>query len=347
MRIIRGKYAGRSLSYAICRLRVLRDVVMTLLKGSCRLGLDQPRQRSVGADGRLRMQLGEELGQCHSELLQLEQGLSLGRLHYHPTRTLIEETCGPHDGHVMVVTIGLQGKSGFIGQDGSNLAFEAGHTTITAFRATPGERRYQANETASQLRVVIDQPTLCKYVGEERAAQVLGSGRLNRLDFRASSKAAQAHAAALVRYLQAGVVNPCNRLDLHIHTLSLLSEQFNLLAPQEGAASALSTTEIERIERARNVLCDQLHMPLTVDYLATTVGMNEHKLKEGFRQLFDTTPARMLLDLRMRKAMTLLEAGQQVAQAAWQVGYKYPNNFTVAFTRYYGRSPKSIFGKKR
>ena len=36
-----------------------------------------------------------------------------------------------------------------------------------------------------------------------------------------------------------------------------------------------------------------------------------------------------------------------VAQAAWQVGYKYPNNFTVAFTRYFGRSPKSIFGKKR
>ncbi|WEK31533.1 MAG: AraC family transcriptional regulator [Candidatus Pseudomonas phytovorans] len=320
---------------------------MTTVKGSCRLGMDQPRHRSVGQDGRMRMQLGEDLGQCHAELLQLEQGLSLGRLHYHPVRTLIEETCGPHDGHVMVVTVGLQGKSGFLGQDGSNLAFEAGHTTITAFRATPGERRYQANETASQLRVVIDQPTLCKYVGEERAAQVLGSGRLNRLDFRRSSKAAQAHAAALVRYLQAGELNPCNRLDLHIHTLSLLSEQFNLLAPQEGAASPLGTRDIERIERARNILCDQLHTPLTVDYLATAVGMNEHKLKEGFRHLFDTTPARMLLDLRMRKAMTLLESGQQVAQAAWQVGYKYPNNFTVAFTRYFGRTPKSIFGKKR
>lgn len=324
-----------------------RDVVMSTIKGNCRLGLDHPRQRSVQADGRLRMQLGEDVGNCYSELLQLEQGLSLGRLHYHPTRTLIEETCGPHDGHLMVVTIGLQGKSGFLGKDGSNLAFEAGQTTITAFRATPGERRYLANETASQLRVVIDQPTLCKYVGEERAAQVLGSGRLQRIDFRASSKAAQAHAAALVRYLQPGLLNPSNRLDLHIHTLSLLSEQFNLLAPQDGTASPLSTSEIERIERARNILCEQLHTALTVEYLATSVGMNEHKLKEGFRYLFDTTPARMLLDLRMRKAMTLLESGQQVAQAAWQVGYKYPNNFTVAFTRYFGRTPKSIFGKKR
>ncbi|MDR0280878.1 MAG: AraC family transcriptional regulator [Paucimonas sp.] len=319
---------------------------MTMSKGSCRLRLDHPHARTVLADGRLRMQLDDDLGNCYSELLQLEQGLSLGRLHYHPVRPLIEETCGPHSGHVMVVTIGLQGKSGFEGRD-NDVLFQAGHTTITAFRATPGERRYEANQTASQLRVVIDQAALCKYLGEQRAAQVLGNGRLNRLAFRASSSAAMGHAAALVRHLHPGPMNPSSRLDLHIHALSLLSEQFNLLAPPQPVASPLSASDVERIERARNLLHEQLHMPLTVEYLATSVGINEHKLKEGFRYLFDSTPARMLLDLRMRKAMTLLESGQQVAQAAWQVGYKYPNNFTVAFTRYFGRAPKSIFGRKR
>lgn len=319
---------------------------MTMLKGSCRLRLDHPRAHTALADGRLRMQLDEDLGHCYSELLQLEQGLSLGRLHYHPVRPLIEETCGPHNGHVMVVTIGLQGKSGFEGRD-NNVLFQAGHTTITAFRATPGERRYEANQTASQLRVVIDQSTLCKYLGDERAEQVLGNGRLNRLAFRASSSAVMGHAAALVRHMQPGPMNPSSRLDLHIHALSLLSEQFNLLAPQQSAASPLTASDVEKVERARTILSEQLHNTLTVGYLATAVGINEHKLKEGFRYLFDSTPARMLLDLRMRKAMTLLEAGQQVAQAAWQVGYKYPNNFTVAFTRYFGRSPKSIFGKRR
>lgn len=319
---------------------------MTTPKGSCRLRLDHPHARTVLTDGRLRMQLDEDLGHCYSELLQLEQGLSLGRLHYHPVRPLIEETCGPHNGHVMVVTIGLQGKSGFEGRD-NNVLFQAGHTTITAFRATPGERRYEANQTASQLRVVIDHNALCKYLGEERAGQVLGNGRLNRLAFRASSSAAIGHAAALVRHMQPGPMSPSSPLDLHIHTLSLLSEQFNLLAPQQPAASPLTATDVEKIERARTILSEQLHNPLTVDYLATAVGLNEHKLKEGFRYLFDSTPAKVLLDLRMRKAMTLLEAGQQVAQAAWQVGYKYPNNFTVAFTRYFGRPPKSIFGKKR
>jgi len=54
----------------------------------------------------------------------------------------------------------------------------------------------------------------------------------------------------------------------------------------------------------------------------------------------------LLLELRMRKAYALLESGQQVAQAGWQVGYKYPNNFSVAFARYFGRSPKAIFGSR-
>lgn len=321
---------------------------MSVTKGSCRLALEHPRARSVLDDGRLRLQLDETLGHCSSELLALEPGLTLGRLHYHPVRPLIEETCGPHEGHVMVMTIGLQGRSGFSGRDTNHLAFEAGHTTITAFRATPGERRYEANQTVSQLRVVIDEATLCKYVGAPRAAEVLGNGRLHRLAFRASTRAATAHAAALVRYLQPGGMQQASRLDLHIHTLSLLGEQINLLAPASAAsASPLSASDIERIERARNLLCEQLDQPLTLDYLATAVGINEQKLKEGFRYLFDSTPARLLLELRMRKAFTLLEAGQQVAQAAWQVGYKYPNNFTVAFTRYFGRTPKSIFGKKR
>lgn len=318
---------------------------MTLRKGSCRLHLDHPRTRVAMADGRVRVQLDEDLGRCHHDSLQLEPGLSLGRLHYQPSRRLIEESCGPHEGRVMVVTLGLQGKSGFTGRE-ADLVFQAGHATVTAFGATPGERRYEADQAVTQLRLVIDEATLGKYLGARRAAEMLGDGRLTRLAFRPASDAAMAHAAALVRYLSPGVMSPDTRLDLHIHALSLLSEQSSLSVPPQRGVSPLSAMDVERVERARDLLGEQLHKPLTVKYLAATVGINEHKLKEGFRCLFDSTPARILLELRMRRAMTLLEAGQQVGQVAWQVGYSYPNNFTVAFTRYFGRSPKSIFGRQ-
>jgi AraC family transcriptional activator of pyochelin receptor len=314
---------------------------------TCRVTAMVPRAREQHDDGRVRLHLDDQLGQCYSEHLALEEGLMLGRLHYHPTRPLIEETHAPHDGQVLVMTFGMQGKSGYRGKDASDLVFAAGHTTITTFGSVTGERRYDAGQTVSQLRVVVHERLLARYVGEQRATQLLGSGRLHHLDFRESSQAAMAHASALIRYMQPTVQGQLNRLDLQIHALSLLSEQVKILAPvQPTGPGALTTSDVARLERARDLLCEQMHTALTVDYVATSVGMNEHKLKQGFHTLFHTTPMAMLLDMRMRKAYTLLESGQQVAQAAWQVGYKYPNNFTVAFTRYFGRSPKSIFGKK-
>lgn len=319
---------------------------MGVRNNCCRLRLDEPRICSTLGGGRTRLQLPDELGHCHQDFVELEPGLGLSRLNYTPSVPLIEESNGPHDGRVMVITLGMKGRSCYEGQDATNLEFQQGHTTISSFRAIPGVRRYAAGETVSQLRVVAHEALICKYVGQQRAAEILGSRQLSRLAFRASTPAAMAHAKALLSHLL-----PCqsqlSRLDLHIHTLSLLNEQFSLLAPQQGGqASPFSPSEIERIERARQTMSENIDKPLTLDYLATLVGINKNKLKDGMLYLYNATPAELLLELRMTKAVALLESGQQVSQVAWQVGYKYANNFTVAFTRYHGKSPKTMFGKR-
>jgi len=314
---------------------------------TCRLAADLPKRCQRLDDDHVRLHLPDALGNCYTEHLELEPGLSLGRLHYHPTRALIEESTGPHVGRVMVVTMGLCGTSGYLGEDASTLRFQAGHTTITAFRAIRGERRYDSAQAVSQLRLVINEAVLAKYVGRERAASILTGAGLHHLSFHPSSHTSMAHAAALTRYMQPANGDNTHRLDLHIHALSLLAEQFNRLSPAAPiTASSLSACDIDRIERARDLMTTQLHRPLTIAWLAASVGINEHKLKEGFRILYNATPMTLLLELRMRKAYALLESGQQVAQAGWQVGYKYPNNFSVAFTRYFGRSPKAIFGSR-
>lgn len=315
-------------------------------KSCCRLSIDEPRIRSIMMNGKTRLQLPDELGHCYHDFIELEPGLGLGRLHYSPSVPLIEESNGPHNGRVMVITFGMQGRSCYEGQDATNLEFQKGHTTISAFRAIPGERRYEAGDTVSQLRVVAHESLICKYVGQERAAIILGSKRLSHLAFGATTPASMAHAKALLSHLQ-----PCrnrlSHLDLHIHALSLLNEQFNLLAPQQHAPSSpFSPSEIERIEEARRLMSEHLDKPLTLDYLATTIGINRNKLKDGMLYLYNSTPSELRLQLRMSKALSLLESGHQVSQVAWQVGYTYPNNFTVAFTRYHGKSPKAMFGKR-
>lgn len=311
-----------------------------------RLSIDEPRIHSRPGNGKARQQLPDDLGHCYQDFVELEPGLGLNRLYYHPRIPLIEETNGPHKGRVMVITLGMQGRSRYEGQDATQLEFAQGHTTITAFHAIPGERRYEAGGVVSQLRIIVHEALIARYAGRERTDRILGNHRLSRLAFRASTPAAMAHARALLSHLLPCQGEP-SRLDLHIHTLSLLGEQFNLLAPPRRAcALPFSPSEIERIEQAHRIMSECLDKPITLDYLATAVGINVHKLRDGMIRLYNSTPAELLLELRMTKALALLKAGYQVAQTAWQVGYKYPNNFTVAFTRYHGKSPKAMFGKR-
>ncbi|MED5608058.1 AraC family transcriptional regulator [Pseudomonas sp. JH-2] len=319
---------------------------MSARKSRCRLTLEAPRIRSVLADGKTRLQLPDEIGNCFHDFVELEPGLGLGRLHYRPGIALTEETHGPHEGRVMVITLGMKGRSRYEGQDATRLEFQKGYTTVSSFQGIAGERRYEADETVSQLRVVAHESLVGKYLGPQRAAEILGSRQLSRLAFRASTPAAMAHANALISHLL-----PCrsqlSRLDLHIHALSLLNEQFSLLLPEHGAASSpFSPADIECIERARQMMDEHLDKPLTLDYLATSVGINRNKLKDGMLYLYDATPAALLLMLRMTRALSLLETGERVSQVAWQVGYGYANNFTAAFTRYYGKSPRALFGRR-
>lgn len=312
---------------------------------SYRVAPQQSQQVAGNTDNWLRQQLPDDLGKCYSERLALDDDLAIVRLRYCPTHNLIEETASPHDRQMLVITFGMQGDSGYKGADGSAVPFRAGYTTATAFQVSQGDRCYEAGKTVSQLRLLIGESLLSKYIGTERARQLLGNGSLRQLAFEKTSAAASSHANALTHYLNQGVTST---LDMHIHTLSLLSEQLNTLAPTDSPQDLkFSAADIEKLDRVRDIMIEQMDQPLTLPYLCAAVGLNEFKLKAGMHYRFNSTPHRMLQEIRMRKAYTLLESGCQVAQAAYQVGYKFPNNFSAAFTRFFGKTPKSVFGRRR
>ena len=316
--------------------------VLKRISQSYRVASTHSRLVSTQACGWMRQQLPEELGECYSERLSFDDDLMVVRSRYRPTRNLIEETVNPHNRHMLVITFGMQGDSGYKGADGAAVSFKAGFTTITSFQLSLGERCYEAGATVSQLRLLIGESMLNKYIGEQRTRQLLGNGNVRQLAFQKTTAASASHASALTHYLNQGVIG---RLEMHIHTLSLLSEQLNLLSADTRPESLqFSANDIEKLDRARDIMIEQMDQPLTVTYLCAAVGLNEFKLKEGLHYRFNSTPHRMLHEIRMSKAYTLLESGCQVAQAAWQVGYAHPTNFSAAFMRYFGRTPKSVSG---
>ncbi|MFA5018281.1 MAG: helix-turn-helix transcriptional regulator, partial [Methylobacter sp.] len=86
--------------------------------------------------------------------------------------------------------------------------------------------------------------------------------------------------------------------------------------------------------------------PPSVEELSKRAGTNQFKLKKLFHHFFNNTPYGLLLEIRMNNAYQLLESGQcQVGVAADRVGYSHASNFSTAFIKHFGISPKAISKK--
>lgn len=318
---------------------------------SHRLGVDDVRSVQSLSTRQRRISLPEDFGYCYADSLQIEDGLLLNQLHYCPKYQLLEESQSVHQQPVMVLTIGLRGKSEYQSDHGGNVSFQADHITINTFPCCiEGIRHYQQQQAVSQLRLIMTPQFLTKYLNQEQVETLFYSQYLNQIAFKPISATSKAHALALVHSLQQAQQEPQAILQQHIHALSILSDQFSAISPVQSQSIKsyshhLNHQDIHNLEKAKTMMINQLDQNLTINYIATQVGMNLNKFKTGFMRLYGINPADYLLQIRMNKALTLLESGLQVAQVAWQVGYKYPNNFSVAFTRFYGKSPKAMFGK--
>lgn len=284
-----------------------------------------------------RRSLPDVIGECWSDFSRIDADLSLARSQYRPHRALVEETHNPHSQPMLVMTFALAGESAYYDSGGSQVWFRQQHVTITTFGYSVGERRYQAQQHVDQLRLRVGKTAAARYLGSTCAEQLFSDDDVRLHAFTSVSSACQIHVNALC-----SDADPLNR---HIHALSLLSQYRYLLQPKDRR-DAIHPQERQQLERVCCWMREHLPEPLTLACIAAQAGMSESRLKLGFRRCFSTTPRQMLLRMRMERAHQLLEQGFQVAQTAWQVGYRHPANFSLAFTRYFNRNPKMIAARK-
>ncbi|VFR86089.1 Transcriptional regulator, AraC family [plant metagenome] len=84
----------------------------------------------------------------------------------------------------------------------------------------------------------------------------------------------------------------------------------------------------------------------TVDMMASHAHMSRASFHRRFSLLAATTPAQLLLYVRMRAAVGALAEGMSVEQVCERVGYQSPGAFSRAFTRAMGCSP-AVWRKER
>jgi AraC-like DNA-binding protein len=134
------------------------------------------------------------------------------------------------------------------------------------------------------------------------------------------------------------------RLFMESKALEILAFQLHALSVSHpGGRAGPTTAERDRLEEARTILEIEFADPPSLITLARRVGLNDFKLKRGFRDIYQTTVFGYVRMLRMEKARILLETGEMnVGEVAAFTGYSCFGHFAEAFRKQFGINPKDF-----
>jgi AraC-like DNA-binding protein len=137
-----------------------------------------------------------------------------------------------------------------------------------------------------------------------------------------------------------------------LKNLFLLSKSIELLVLSAEACQRAENQEgiylknqrdKEKIMAVRDLINEKLNDPPNLSEIARQVGLNEYKLKRGFKETFQTTVFGYLAEQRLQMAFQYLRDTQRTAaEIAYDLGYSTPQHFNHAFKKKFGVTPYSV-----
>jgi AraC-like DNA-binding protein len=127
-----------------------------------------------------------------------------------------------------------------------------------------------------------------------------------------------------------------------IELLALLQTNYNK-AHTAAPLYIKNEYDRERILYARDYLLTHMDAPPALTQLAAIAGINEFKLKRGFKEMFSQSPFAYLADVRLEMARTALQKKEKsITQIAFELGYASLQHFSMAFRKKFGVAPRTI-----
>lgn len=134
----------------------------------------------------------------------------------------------------------------------------------------------------------------------------------------------------------------------------LLSKSIEFLVLQAEACNSVSNLssgnkyikkgyDIDCLLYARTYVKEHLHDPPSLPQLSKQIGLNEYKLKRGFKELFGTTVFGFVAEERLKIAEIEIKSGNKsMSTIATELGFSSPQHFSYAFKKRFGYSPNSL-----
>jgi len=305
-----------------------------------RIKLDEMSVECPGSNDQIHQVLPQEAGIGYSNSIQLEDGLRYIETQYTPIRDFsilsTIESAEPQ----LIITLSLEGSSRYSGQ-GKDVVFNKGFTVITTFTSSLGERQYEAGRPINQLRLAIRKNWLDLHFGENKFDQWFNKSGLQQISYQPISN----QSLFIIKQLLAdNIADSLQRVLMQGYVRVLLASELNQLNfNSQDTCKHYNKNEIKIANNARDILTHEYNNPPSLKELSKRVGTNPIKLKQLFHHYFNNTPYGLLFEIRMNQAYQLLKTTRcHVNIAADHVGYNHASNFSAAFTKYFGVSPKTV-----
>lgn len=101
-------------------------------------------------------------------------------------------------------------------------------------------------------------------------------------------------------------------------------------------------------DKAKDFVTNNLTEVISVDQLASVIGLGIRQTQRLFKSGLDTTPTAFVLAIKLEHAAQLLTSTQKnVAEVAYAVGFSDPSYFSRTFKRYFGIAPSDYQKQKQ
>ncbi|MDX1416304.1 MAG: AraC family transcriptional regulator [Candidatus Promineifilaceae bacterium] len=99
--------------------------------------------------------------------------------------------------------------------------------------------------------------------------------------------------------------------------------------------------EIQRISRAVEYIHNNVDKPVSVQALAEMVHMSRTSFYDNFKDVMHLSPLQYAKSVKLHRAQTLIQEGKNAGEAAYQVGYNSPAQFSREYKRHFGYPPSA------
>lgn len=147
----------------------------------------------------------------------------------------------------------------------------------------------------------------------------------------------EAFADALLRLLQLSM----SKTDTAVLADARLRELYCTILKGEAGDFARQTFGAgNAIARSIAHVSSNLNVPISINDLASRAGMSRAVFHRRFKQATTMSPIQFVKSMRLGSAAMKIAEGMTVKEAAMNVGYVSPSQFSREFKRMYGHSPR-------